>query len=86
MDDTFAETYFRWGQCDLALNQDADALRQFALACDQDTLRFRADSRINEIIRHSASDHQRDGVQLVDAESLLNAQSSHGAAGEEYSI
>jgi tetratricopeptide (TPR) repeat protein len=84
IDDTFAEAHFRWGQCSLALGQDAEAARQFALACDQDTLRFRADSRINEIIRRVASNRARKGVQLVDSEAALAAQSPHGLAGEEF--
>jgi tetratricopeptide (TPR) repeat protein len=84
MDDAFAEAHFRWGQCSLALGQDAEASRQFALACDQDTLRFRADSRINQIIRRVASNRQAQGVQSVDAEAAIARQSPHGLAGEEF--
>jgi tetratricopeptide (TPR) repeat protein len=84
MDDSFAEAFFRWGQCALALGQDAEAARQFATACDQDTLRFRADSRINEIIRRAASNRQQEGVRLVDADAAVAAQSPHGLAGEEF--
>jgi tetratricopeptide (TPR) repeat protein len=84
VDDTFAELHFRWGQCSLALGQDAEAARQLARACDLDTLRFRADSRINEIIRHAAAKRQREGVQLVDSEAAMAGQSPHGLAGEEY--
>jgi tetratricopeptide (TPR) repeat protein len=84
IDDTFAEAHYRWGQCSLALGQDAEAARQFALACDQDTLRFRADSRINEIIRRAASRREREGAQLVDAEAVVARQSPHGLAGEEF--
>jgi tetratricopeptide (TPR) repeat protein len=84
IDDTFAEAHFRWGQCSLALGQDAEASRQFALACDQDTLRFRADNRINQIIRRVASDRAPQEVQLVDSEAAISAQSPHGLAGEEF--
>src|SRR5271157_418573 len=84
LDDTFAEAHFRWGQCSLALGRDAEASRQFALACDQDTLRFRADSRINEIIRHTASNRAEEGVQWADAEAVMAAQSPHGLAGGEF--
>jgi tetratricopeptide (TPR) repeat protein len=84
MDDTFAEAHFRRGQCCLALGQDAEASRQFALACDLDTLRFRADSRINEIIRHAASNREQEGVQLVDSEAAMAMQSPHGLAGDEF--
>jgi tetratricopeptide (TPR) repeat protein len=84
VDDTYAEAHFRWGQCSLALGQDAEASRQFALACDLDTLRFRADSRINEIIRRTASIRQRQGVQLVDSEAAMALNSPHGLTGEEF--
>jgi tetratricopeptide (TPR) repeat protein len=84
IDDTFAEAHFRYGQCSLALGQDGEALRQFTLACDQDVLRFRADSRINEIIRQTASNRQRDGVRLVDAEAAMAKQSPHGVIGWKF--
>jgi len=84
VDDAYAEAHFRWGQCSLALGQDAEASRQFALACDQDTLRFRADSRINEIIRRAASNRERQGVQLVDSEAAMALQSPHGLTGGEF--
>jgi tetratricopeptide (TPR) repeat protein len=82
IDDAFAELHFRRGQCSLAAGQDAEASRQFELACDQDALRFRADSRINSIIRQAASPSQS-GLVLVDSESALAAQSPHGLTGEE---
>jgi tetratricopeptide (TPR) repeat protein len=84
MDDTFAEAHFRQGQCALALRQDGEALRQFTAACDQDVLRFRADSRINQIIRQAASNRERDGVRLVDAEAAMAGQSPHGITGGKY--
>jgi len=84
IDDTFAEARFRWGQCLLTLGQDKEAARQFALACDQDTLRFRADSRINDIIRHVATKDARKSVQLVDSEADMAEQSPHGLTGEEF--
>ncbi|MGA2748697.1 MAG: tetratricopeptide repeat protein [Verrucomicrobiota bacterium] len=84
VDDTYAEAEFRRGQCSLALGQDAEASRQFALACDQDALRFRADSRINEIIRRAASNREKDGAALVDSEAVLAQQSPHGLTGEEF--
>ncbi len=84
IDDSFAEARFRWGQCLLALGQDPEASLQFALACDQDTLRFRADGRINEIIRHSLTNRHQEGAQLVDCEETIARQSPHGLAGEEF--
>jgi len=84
IDDAFAEVHFRQGQCSLALGQDGEALRQFNLACDQDVLRFRADSRINQIIRQAASNRERDGVRLVDAEAAMARQSPHGITGRKF--
>jgi tetratricopeptide (TPR) repeat protein len=84
LDDTYAEAHFRSGQCSLALGQDAEASRQFALACDQDTLRFRADSRINDIIRRTASNREQQGVDLVDSEAAMALQSPHRLIGEEF--
>lgn len=84
IDDSFAEAHFRWGQCALALGREAEAARQFDFACAQDTLRFRADDLINQIIRRTASNRQRDGVRLVDAAALMDAQSPHGLTGDEF--
>lgn len=83
-DDTFAELHFRWATCSLALGQDAEALRQFTLARDQDTLRFRADSRINEIIRQAAADWSRKGVLSADAQEALARESPQGLTGGEF--
>ena len=83
-DDTYAELHFRWGQSALALGQDAEAARQFNLACDQDALRFRADTRINQIIRQVASEEAKNGVRFVDGDALVAGQSSHGIPGREF--
>ncbi len=84
IDGAHAETHFRLGQCLLTQGRDAEASRQFELACDQDTLRFRADSRINDIIRHVATNRSRDGVRLFDSEAAMAAQSPHGLPGGEF--
>jgi tetratricopeptide (TPR) repeat protein len=84
MDDAHAEEHFRWGQCALALGQDTEALRQFNLACDQDALRFRADSRINEAIRGAASKREEEGVRLFNADAAIAQRSPHGLAGGEF--
>jgi tetratricopeptide (TPR) repeat protein len=83
IDDGFAEMHFRWGQDCLALGQEAEALRQFTRARDQDALRFRADSRINEIIRETASGRAQEGILFVDGQEALARQSPHGLTGEE---
>lgn len=77
IDSQYAELQFRLGRCDLALTNSAQALREFELARDYDALAFRADSRINQIIKEAADANAGKGVHLVDAESLL-AQNSPG--------
>jgi tetratricopeptide (TPR) repeat protein len=84
IDDTYAEEHFRQGQCSLALEQYAEASGQFDIACDQDALRFRADSRINDTIRRATASREQRGAQLVDSEALMATQSPHGLTGEEF--
>ena len=84
IDSTYAELHYLWGKCCLALGEDAEASAQFSLALDQDTLRFRADSRINMIIRQVTTNHAVDGVRLVDAQEVLARASPHGLVGNEY--
>ena len=84
IDGTFAELHFRWGRCCLASGQDAEAARQFALARDFDTLRFRADTKENEIIRRAVSGQERDGVRLADAEEAFARESPHKLIGGEF--
>jgi len=83
IDDQFADLQYRWGRCSLLLGQDEPARSHFSLARDYDTLRFRADSRINDLIRQSAASRENRGVLLADAERDLAVQSPHGLAGEE---
>jgi tetratricopeptide (TPR) repeat protein len=71
IDDNFAELHFRWGQCCLAAGQKEEAFRHFARARDLDTLRFRCDSRLNEIIRATASNREGEEIRLADSESAL---------------
>ena len=51
IDDQFAELQFRMARCYWAMGDYDDAKEHYIRARDLDTLRFRADSRINEIIR-----------------------------------
>jgi hypothetical protein len=77
-DDTFADLRFRQGQCALALNDAAEARRQFSAAGDLDTLRFRCDSEMNGSIRRSASNQAGERVLLADAEEAFARQSPDG--------
>jgi Flp pilus assembly protein TadD/lysophospholipase L1-like esterase len=65
IDGNFAELAFQRARCELELKQSAPADTDFRRARDLDTLRFRADSRINDIIRQTAN---ANGVPLLDAD------------------
>jgi tetratricopeptide (TPR) repeat protein len=67
IDDGFAELAFQRARCEMELKQDA-AENDFRLARDLDTLRFRADSRINEIIRQTG---KTKGIPMIDADEEL---------------
>ena len=83
LDPTVAELQYRLGQSLLALTNDAAAGEHLKLACDDDALPFRADSRINALI--AATDRQMAGYHLVlfDAAGALSAQSPSGLCGDE---
>jgi hypothetical protein len=79
IDDRFAELHFRRAQCALALNDGGAAQKEFAGARDLDALRFRCDSRLNEIIRQQAAGD----VALADGERALAEASPNGIPGAE---
>jgi tetratricopeptide (TPR) repeat protein len=79
IDDGFGELHFRWGRCLLAAGDESRADQHFLHARDLDALRFRADSRLNEIIRDVAASEP--GVSLVDAAALFRStRKDSGAA------
>jgi len=80
IDPDYAELAFRRALCELAQGQAAAARADAQLACDLDTLRFRADSRLNDIIRQTAA---AQGVRLIDAEQELARRASGGVPGRE---
>jgi len=84
LDDSFAELHFHMGQCWQTLNRDDEALKEFSLARDLDTLRFRCDSRLNEIIRRAVADREQEGIYFADTESALARQSAQGITGAEF--
>jgi tetratricopeptide (TPR) repeat protein len=83
LDDSAAELHFSWGTAALALGDTTEARRRFALARDLDTLRFRCDRTLNEIIRRVASAREPEHVALADAESAFALQSPGGLPGSE---
>ena len=82
-DPQFPELQFRWAECLLALTNLAGARDHWQLACDDDALPFRADSRINAAIQETG--HQFAGDQLVvfDAAAELAKARPEGVCGRE---
>ncbi|MBN2369632.1 MAG: tetratricopeptide repeat protein [Vicinamibacteria bacterium] len=83
IDADHAELHYRLGRCAWKLERHEEAGRSYRRARDLDTLRFRADSRINAIIRDVARRETAGGVRLVDAERWMEGHAPHGTPGEE---
>jgi tetratricopeptide (TPR) repeat protein len=83
MDPDYAELHFRMGRCQLALTNAVQALHEFELARDYDALAFRADSRINQIIKDAANTLAGQGVQVLDAAALFARNSPEGVPDHE---
>jgi tetratricopeptide (TPR) repeat protein len=68
IDGEFAELLFREAMCEMVTGKVREAREHFAAARDFDTLRFRCDSNLNEIIRKTAAKYAKDRVLLADSE------------------
>lgn len=79
LDSGHAESLFRLANCKWLLGDTKRAQELFTLARDADVLRFRVDSRINQIIREVGIKHRC----LLDTEAILMAQSPHGMLGRD---
>ncbi len=82
IDDSYADLQFRLGRCFWAQQRYEEAAERYEQARQWDTLRFRADSRINAIIRQVAK-RQAGGVYLADAVSAVAQHSPGQTPGEE---
>jgi len=80
IDDEYAELGFRMARAAWRLGDYKAAREYFVRARDLDTLRFRADSKINEINRSVAAST---GVALVDAEKILSDAARDGIIGAD---
>ncbi|HUU20890.1 MAG TPA: tetratricopeptide repeat protein, partial [Phycisphaerae bacterium] len=85
IDDRYAELSYRLGQCRLGLSEYDKAGAAFIRARDLDALRFRCDTRLNEIIREVAAQQSGRGVGLVDAAAAVGSDplSPHGIPGRD---
>ncbi|HWF18001.1 MAG TPA: tetratricopeptide repeat protein [Verrucomicrobiae bacterium] len=84
LDDSDAELEFRMGKCLLASGNISGAQKAFSKARDLDTLRFRCDSRLNELIRKTATGRESEKVLLADPEQSFAAASKDGLPGWNY--
>lgn len=78
LDSTYAEAHYRLAQCCDLLGRKEQALHEYRLARDFDVLRFRTDSRFNDLIRSMA--HQP-GCQVADIERCFMAASPDSLVG-----
>jgi len=78
-----AELQFRLGRCCVRAGEAAAASQPLQLAVDQDWLPFRADSRINEIIRDAGHRFASPNLVLCDAAAALSRDSPTGIPGQE---
>jgi tetratricopeptide (TPR) repeat protein len=79
-----AEVQFQLATSLLHLTNAPAARRHFLQAAADDTLPFRADSRINDAIRAAGRRLAGESVTLCDAAEALSATSPHGIPGEEF--
>jgi tetratricopeptide (TPR) repeat protein len=82
LDDRYAEIPFRLGRLALAAGRDDEARGYLERALDLDTLRFRADSRLNATIR-GLGRAAGPGLTVVDLAAALAAASPHGVPGDD---
>ena len=83
LDSHFAALHYLWGASLLAQNNFAAAREHLQLACDDDALPFRADSRLNGIIRSAGRKFAGDHLVLFDAARALAADDPAGVCGRE---
>jgi len=83
IDDAPAELHYNLGLALARLGRFDDAKERLVRARDLDALRFRADTRINEVVRRVAEAGTESGAVLVDAATDLAEISPAGLPGSE---
>jgi tetratricopeptide (TPR) repeat protein len=84
LDDTCAELQFRLGRCLLATGDVSGARKALSAARDLDTMRFRCDSRLNELARKAVAGRESEKILLADAEQSFAAASPDGLPGLDF--
>jgi tetratricopeptide (TPR) repeat protein len=83
LDPKVAELQFRWGESLLQLTNYAEAHEHLQLACDDDALPFRTDSRINGIIRDEQKRVSDNNLIFFDAADALSTEAPEKISGQE---
>ena len=83
IDKHYADLQFRLGRCYWALAEYEKARERYIRARELDTLRFRADTRINNIIRNVASASAAESIYLTDTTEVFERNSPHAVPGQE---
>ena len=78
-----ADLQYGWAQSLSGMGDFAAAHEHFQKACDCDALPFRADSRLNDLIRQTARQSANPNLFLFDAAAALAADSPDGVCGDE---
>jgi len=78
-----ADKIFQPGRQALAAGREAEARELLQHALDLDPLRFRTDSRLNQVIRDTRFPG-KPAVELVDVAAALAGKSPHGISGDEF--
>ena len=78
-----AEKLYHQGKAALAAGRDAEARDLLQRALDLDTLRFRTDSTLNQVIRDLGSTGGP-GLAIADVAAMLAARSAHGIIGDDF--
>ena len=78
-----ADLQFHLGQCLVQLGTPEEAHGHFQRAKELDSLRFRADDRLNEIIRDASEGKTSAGIHFLDAVQVFAENSEHGLPGSE---
>ena len=83
IDNTYAELHFRTARAYWQLGHFERARNEYIVARELDTLRLRADNRINKIVREVAQTNKGKGIYFVDAAKTFEQHSPNNTPGEE---
>lgn len=83
-DERFAEAQYRLGSCLLQGTNELAAVPHLQLACDDDALPFRTDTRLNTLIRAAGARYAPQGLLLCDAAVALGTNQPAGVYGREF--